>query len=260
MSYWDNRGDRVAIAQMNSELQHAQLELLSAHCAVHQMRLRFSSDDLARFGQRDILRKSIETATSLSDYYLSIEKRIPEVEPDLAEIPESKVAEAIAHLATHVREQRERYFSLARPLTNKQKAMMWPYFSPSLLDRVRIVELRGERVPNPPFYEEARAMGFDNLPEWTHMNSITLVDLLVFNETVTNRALFHALVHAVQFEVLGVEMYCQRFVRSFVEMKLHFSVPLEAHTFALEAKFAANPADRFSVEDRVRLWRKLQRY
>lgn len=260
MSSWDNRGDRIAIAQMNSELQHAQLELLSAHCAVHQMRLRFSSEDLARFGQRDILRKSVETATSLSDYYLSIEKRIPEVEAETAEIPESKVGEAIAHLVTHIREQRERYVSLSSPLTNKQKALMWPYFSPSLLDHVHIIELRGERVPNPPFYEEARALGFENLPEWTHMHSITLIDLLVFNESVTTRNLFHALVHAVQFEVLGMESYCERFVRSFVDTKLHFSVPLEAHTFALEAKFAANPADRFSVEERVRLWKKQGRY
>ena len=44
---------------MNSELRHAQLELLSAHCATHQLRFRFSLDDLARFGQRDVLRKSV---------------------------------------------------------------------------------------------------------------------------------------------------------------------------------------------------------
>jgi hypothetical protein len=36
-------------------------------------------------------------------------------------------------------------------------------------------------------------------------------------------------------------------VRSFVKFKLHFSVPLEAHAFSLEPKFANTPADRFSV-------------
>ena len=260
MSSWDNRADRIAIAQMNSELQHAQLELLSAHCAVHQLRLRFTSDDLARFGQRDILRKSVETAASLSDYYQSIEKKIPDVDAELAAVPEGKIAEAISQLSAHLAEQRDRYFASAAPLTNKQRAIMWPYFSPSLLNRVRVVELVGERVPNPPFYQEARAFGFDSLPEWTHMNSITLIDVLVFNEKITNRTLFHALVHAVQFEVLGLERYCERFIRSFVNTRLHFSVPLEAHTFALEAKFAENPADRFFVEDRVRSWVKQERY
>ena len=77
MFSWDNPDDRVSIARMNSELQHAQLELLSAHCATHQLQLRYTTDDLARFGQRDILRKSVQAAAALSEYYVSIEKRIP---------------------------------------------------------------------------------------------------------------------------------------------------------------------------------------
>jgi len=49
-------------------------------------------------------------------------------------------------------------------------------------------------------------------------------------------------------------------VRSFVQTKLHFSVPLEAHAFALESKFACTPASRFSVEEKVRLWIDQGRY
>ena len=137
---------------------------------------------------------------------------------------------------------------------------MWPYFSAALLDRIRIVELDGARVSNPPFYEEARALGFVNLPEWTHMHSLTFLDVVVFNEKVTERSLFHGLVHAVQFEVLGLERYTDLFVRSFLNTKLHFSVPLEAHAFSLESKFAGTPANRFSVEEQVRLWVKQARY
>ena len=48
MFSYDNPDDCAAIAQMNSELQHAQLELLSAHCASHQLRLHYSADDLAK--------------------------------------------------------------------------------------------------------------------------------------------------------------------------------------------------------------------
>src|SRR6266478_9782046 len=95
MYSWENPGDRVSIAQMNAELQHAQLELLSAHCAAHQLRLRFSVDDLARFGQRDILRKSVQAATALSEYYTSIEKKIPSVEvaADPARLSEDRILE-----------------------------------------------------------------------------------------------------------------------------------------------------------------------
>jgi hypothetical protein len=262
MFSWENPDDRISIAQMNSELQHAQLELLSAHCATHQLRLRFSADDLARFGQRDILRKSVQAATALSEYYSSIEKKIPSAEAaaEPSRLTEEQILEAIQRLSSYLCEQREHYLRSAAPLSNHQKALMWPYFSTALLDRIRITELDGKRVPNPPFYEEYRALGFINLPEIAHMHSVTFLDVIVFNEKVTERTLFHGLVHAVQFEVLGLERYCDLFVRSFVNTKLHFSVPLEAHAFSLESKFASTPAARFSVEDQVRLWAKQARY
>jgi hypothetical protein len=262
MFSWDNPDDRVAIVQMNSELQHAQLELLSAHCATHQLRLRFTTDDLARFGQRDILRKSIRSAASLNEYYASIEKKVMEAEPAVTrtQFSESSIADTVSRVSIYLREQRDHYFPSAVPLTNRQKAIMWPYFSQGLLDRVRVFELNGERVPNPPFYEEARALGFVNLPEVTHMRSLTFLDVIVFNEKLTERSLFHGLVHVVQFDVLGVDRYCELFVRGFVNTKLHVSVPLEAHAFSLESKFAGSPAERFSVEERVRLWVRQGRY
>ena len=40
----------ISIEQMNAELQQAHLDLLNAHCATHQIRLRYSTADLARFG------------------------------------------------------------------------------------------------------------------------------------------------------------------------------------------------------------------
>lgn len=262
MLSWDNPGDRVAIAQMNSELQHAQLELLSAHCATHQVRLRFSVEDLARFGRRDILRKSVEAAASLNEYYSSIEAKIPPATDasDPAVLSEGQVREAVKLLSSYLREQSEHYMAIAVPLTNLQKAAMWPYFSALVLDRARIVELKGQRLPNPPFYERARALGVTNLPEWTHMDSLTFGDVILFNEKINERALFHGLVHLIQFELLGVERYSELFVRGFLATKHHFSVPLEAHAFSLESKFGANPSDRFSVEDRVRLWVHQGRY
>jgi hypothetical protein len=268
MYSWDNPDDRVTIVQMNSELRHAQLELLSAHCATHQLRLRFSADDLARFGQRDILRKSVQAASALSEYYSSIEQKMPEKKMPEAEasstppaqLTEPQIALAIARVSAYLQEQRERYFYSASALSQRQKTLMSPYFSAALLERVRVVELIGHRLPNPPFYAEAVEFGFFNLPQIAHMASVTFLDAIVFNEKITERSLFHALVHAAQFEVLGLERYTNLFVRSFVNTKFHFSVPLEAHAFSLESRFVGHPADRFSVEDQVRLWVKNGRY
>jgi hypothetical protein len=262
MYSWENPDDRVAIVHMNSELRHAQLELLSAHCATHQLRLRYSADDLARFGQRDILRKALDAASALSEYYSSIERRIPreDLSPLVPPLTQERIREAVGHLSSYLRDQRERYFHSAAPLTEHHKALLRPYFPLALLERVKAAELEGSRVSNPPFYAEARALGFVNLPDLPHMHSLTFLDVVVFNERITERALFHALVHAVQFEVLGLERYAELFVRGFVNARLHFSVPLEAQAFFLESKFVASPADRFSVEEQVRLWVKEGHY
>jgi hypothetical protein len=60
---------------MNSELETAQLEQLSAQCAVPSLGLHHSSWRLARSGRRDLLRKSAEAATAPGDFYAAIEKQ-----------------------------------------------------------------------------------------------------------------------------------------------------------------------------------------
>lgn len=263
MYSWENPDDRIAIVEMNSELRHAQLELLSAHCATHQLRLRYSAEDLARFGQRDILRKSVQAATAISEYYTAIDNKVPAAETAenaVSNVTEECIAEFARRVSSYLLEQRQLYLSSAVVLTAQQKALMWPYFSSDFLERIKTVQLGGARIPNPPFYDEVRSLGFVNLPEVTHMHAVTFLDVIVFNESVTERTLFHGLVHAMQFEVLGLERYSELFVRSFVKAKLHFSVPLETHAFSLESKFTSSPAERFSVEDLVRLWVKQGRY
>lgn len=263
MCFTENQEDRISIVQMNSELRHAELELLSAHCATHKLRLRFSTETVARHGRRDVLRKSIETASALSEYYSSIEKQMLDEETVSAPatgLNDQQILQAVECVSSYLRDQRERYLLSAAALSAQYQAMMRPYFSATLLDQVKVVELRGERVPNPPFYAEAKALGFASLPDITHMNSLTFLDVLVFNEEVTQRSLFHALVHAVQFQVLGLERYTELFVHSFVNTRFYFRVPIEAHAFFLESKFARPAAKSFSVEDQVRLWVKQNRY
>jgi len=261
MFSWENPDDRVAIVQMNAELRHAQLELLSAQCATHQLRLRFSIDDLARYGQTEVLRKAIAAASGLNDYYASIEKLIPRDETGAhvgAMLGEEQVVRATARVLDYEREQRRRHFPSGEALGAEHKALLRPFFSPGILDRVRVVELDGARLPNPSFYSEAKALGIVNLPQVPHLDSLTFI--VVFNEKITERALFHGLVHAVQFQILGPERYTCALVDGFLRTNSHFTVPLEAHTFALEAKFVQRPAEGFSVEEQVRTWVRERRY
>lgn len=258
MCSYPDSDDGVAVLQMNSDLEQAQLGLLSAHGASRQLGLQYSADDLARFGHREVLRKSAEAAGALNDFYSAIEKKIPQVrqnpEPLAPEPTGDPMAQAVQRVSAYLRQQRELYAPAARPLRQEHKARMWPYFAPQLLDQVRMVELKGERVPAPPFYAEARAQGFDKLPEITHMDSLTFVDIVVFNEKPHERSLFHGLVHAVQFQILGVERYTELFVEAFMRTKTHFTVPLEAHAFSLTSQFLRPSLEKFSVEDHVLRW------
>jgi hypothetical protein len=263
MCFTEQSEENRSIIKMNSELRHAELELLSAHCATYKLRLRYASEQLARHGRRDILLKSIETASAINEFYATIEKQIPAEDAlptPAAGLDDNQVQRAMESVASYLRDQREHYLPIAAPLSPRNRALMRPYFSSALLDRVRVVELQGERIANPPFYAEARALGFVNLPDVAHMNSVTFLDVVVFNERLTDRSLFHALVHAVQFQVLGLERYTELFVRSFVNSRFHFLVPVESHAFFLESKFARHSGEKFSVEEQVRLWAKQSRY
>jgi len=257
MYSWNDPDDRVAIAQMNADLRHAQLDLLSAECATDRLRLRFSAADLARYGERDVLRKAIGTAITLNEYYLSIQNEMP---ADSNSFSEPQLAQAVKRVSEYLWSQREIFFARRVPLGPRQKQALQPFFSPAMLDRVRTVELHGRRLPPPPFYLEAQALGIESLPELTHMASLTFVDVVVFNDVLIERSLFHGLVHAVQFQLLGLERYTDLFVRAFLRTRAHFSVPLETHAFSLESKFAVTPEKPFSVEEQVRLWMREGRY
>ena len=120
MYSYDNPDERVSVLQLNSELQHAQLELLSAQCATHQLRLHYSADDLARFGRRDVLRKSAEAASALHEFYVNVEKKIPGTDsaPSVAQPTSEQLGQGAEWVASYLRSQREHYLPAAGPLSD----------------------------------------------------------------------------------------------------------------------------------------------
>jgi hypothetical protein len=244
-----------ATLELNASLYQAHLELLSAHCATHKLRLRYSSDDLLRFGHREVVRKSAKAASDLNDFYAALEQKITtasRVVTSAAPPTREQIAEAVGWLSSYLGEQREHYWPVAAPIPVEWKTPVLPYFSSTLLDEVRLVELRGARVPVPDFFVQARLLGYEP-PEIAHMESLTFVDVIAFNQEFSPRALFHALVHSVQIRMLGLERYAELWIRSFIQTRAHFGVPLEVHAFSLASKFLA-PGERFRVEDEVFRW------
>jgi len=160
----------------------------------------------------------------------------------------------IAGVAEYLRKERVLYLPASEPLSAEWKSKLRSYFPRTLLDMVKTVQLEGARIPPPPFYSEAIALSGGNFPDFVHLASVTYVDVLVFNERIAPRTLFHALVHAEQVRQLGVETYAALYVRGFVKTRSWLLIPLEIQAFKLEARFLSSPPEQFSVEDEVKLW------
>jgi len=167
---------------------------------------------------------------------------------------------AVEKFALYLQLEREHYFPAGVPVPDEHRTAMAGFYSKELLESVRIVLPTGQRVSNPWFYSEAKAVGLTNLPDIAHKANVTFLDVIVFNEQVTRRDLFHGLVHAAQVRILGAERFAELFVRGFLQARSYFLVPLKAHAFALDARFASAAEAHFSVEDEVRRWAEDERY
>jgi len=170
---------------------------------------------------------------------------------------EVEIQKAIGWFATYLTTERENYYPLGHALRSEWRKAVDGYFEPALLDQVRVVELLDRRLENPWFYPQAREQGVRHLPDMTHKAAVTFLDVIVFNGKIESRDLFHGLVHAAQVRVLGMAEFTNLFVRGFLTARSYFLAPLKAHAFGLDARFAANPGVRFSVEKEIRdVWHK----
>ena len=137
---------------------------------------------------------------------------------------------------------------------------MKEFFSPHLLDGVRVIYLGGPRVANPSFYSMLAEMGFANLPYFGEMAAITFSDVVVSHVPLTEGLLFHELVHVEQYRRLGVSRFAELYVRGFLSGGGYESIPFEVQAYALEARFEASPRQRFLVSDEVLNWISACRY
>lgn len=177
------------------------------------------------------------------------------------EFTQPSVAEMVTGVAAYYRQEREVYVRHSEPLAAGLCAKIQPYFSKELLDRLKTITLTGgARIPPPHFYAKAKEMSGGKFPDFVHMASITYIDVIVFHDEIEPRTLFHGTVHAAQMSVLGFEKYVELYVRGFVKHLSWLAIPLEAQAYMLDARYAENPSEVFSVEDEIRAWDADGRY
>ena len=182
------------------------------------------------------------------------------VQEKSCDLSESQVLTMVDSLTKYLREGKELYSQGGQELCKERRLKLMSFFAPVLLNDVRTVELADRRIANPGFYVQAKARGCADLPDITHMASVTFVDTIVFHGPVEERTLFHELVHATQIQLMGLKRYAEYFVRGFLRTGSYFMVPLKAHAFELDARFAKNPLAPFSVVEEVWKWAEEYRY
>jgi hypothetical protein len=174
----------------------------------------------------------------------------------------AELAALVAQTISWLKQQRGKFLPSSTSLDSIQKMNLLPFFTPEILDRLRIVKLSqtGETIPYPPFYERVRAGGSRLVPDAAHMTAIPFIDVAVFKSEPTLRTIFHALVHVTQFVLVGLEQVMEGYFRTINESGLWMVVPFEEQAYQMDARFTRNPADVFSVEEEVREWLHSGRY
>jgi hypothetical protein len=161
----------------------------------------------------------------------------------------------VSHLvARYILAQRDRYASLASPLSGQQRAALAPFFSSELLGNARVLVLEGECVPNPDFYPMLHTMGFGNLPDQSAMAAITFYDVVVAHEPFSPGLFFHEFVHVEQYGQLGIPRFAELYVRGFLNGGSYEAIPLEVNAYTLEDRFRRDPDQGFSVRQEVSKW------
>jgi hypothetical protein len=75
---------KIDVVRLKADVAAASVELLSAHCATDRIRLQYSPQDIAAFGERHSLRRAIASAEAVCRFFAQIEahiKRQPDANP-----------------------------------------------------------------------------------------------------------------------------------------------------------------------------------
>jgi len=120
---------------------------------------------------------------------------------------------------------------------------------------VRVAEVSA--FPCPWFYSLVRHLAV-NVPEMSHASAITFDDTIVVVRDPARiihdwyPLLFHELVHVVQYDILGLDLFIDRYLRAFAAAGMDYDQnAFEREAYALQRRFQFAPAAPFSVKAAV---------
>ncbi len=166
--------------------------------------------------------------------------------------PENDIARYVNETATYIKTQREAYLPDAAPLSPREQEVFRPFFNEGILRTTLFSRKPDGPMETPAFLKELndRGVAFS----WDRLEAITFVDMVVFYRDLEPNIQFHELVHAVQYQKLGLKQFANKYVRGLLSRGSYEKIPLEANARLLEEKFFKDPTQAFSVEAEVQRW------
>src|SRR5260370_25659362 len=162
------------------------------------------------------------------------------------QIPDDVLAWAIDETRTWIQQQRELHRPGGGELPAVAKDAVRPFFPAAVLDRTRVAIVLA--IPNPPFLERARDLGvLVDAIDFSGLEGLMLVDTILISQAVPPadplRLMFHELVHAVQYEILGLGEFSPQYVCGLVEGEFdYYRIPLEVIACDLDRRCFLHPA------------------
>lgn len=154
--------------------------------------------------------------------------------------------------------QRTKYRAQGRPPAEPHRDHLAGFFPSALVDSI-IISIVPE-IENPDFYSLLDAQGIPRPFDFRLMAGITFVDTVCISQSRATGSsadlsalLFHEVVHAAQYDLLGVDEFMRRYVLGWAANgRSYDQIPLEVHAYDLEAMYRESGGKPFSVLPLVR--------
>jgi hypothetical protein len=157
---------------------------------------------------------------------------------------------------TWVQAQRVLHRPSGQALDDRDRKAFEPFFLAETLDLVRVKYVPA--LANPPFYADLASRGGPQPLDFSEMHGITFADTVLLSRKFVTPGpgarplLFHELVHVVQYQLLGVDGFINRYVDGWTSNGRQYpAIPLERMAYNLQERFEKNPHDIFSVNQTV---------
>ncbi len=167
------------------------------------------------------------------------------------------LAYLIENAEAWVREQREIHRPTGRELTSEERNALGDYFEEDILGSARVATV--PNIANPEFYQELMHLGFPMPLDFRQMSGITFDDTILLSQAKPAPAgehmalLFHELVHVVQYSILGINEFIERYIVGWADNEFMYDqIPLEKQAYDLQARYRAALAAPFAVAALVR--------